>query len=272
MTPDTAPATPVPAELKPRLDFALDAASEAGRLILGYFRQAGLPVELKADRSPVTAADRGAETLIRDALARSFPDDGFLGEESGETESRNGYRWIVDPLDGTKSFVHGVPLFGTLIGVEFGGRMVAGVCRLPVLNEVVYAALGRGAWWQIGGDPPRPARVSGVSRLSEALQCFTTVTGFTTVGRPEVFETLCRETRLSRGWGDCYGHVLVATGRADLIVEPQMNPWDAAALVPILEEAGGHYLDWSGRASITSGCGLSVNGALREAVLEIVRR
>ena len=126
-----------PAQLKTRRDFALEAAREAARLILSYYQRTGLAVELKSDRSPVTAADRGAEELIRDGVAQAFPDDGFLGEESGERESRNGFRWIVDPLDGTKSFVHGVPLFGTLVGVEFSGRMAVGVCRLPVLDEVV---------------------------------------------------------------------------------------------------------------------------------------
>ena len=268
----TSPAPPDDAaDLKARLDFAITAAREAGRYVLGFYQQTGLPVELKADRSPVTAADRGAEELIREGVAGSFPEDGFLGEESGETASRNAYRWIVDPLDGTKSFVHGVPLFGTLIGVEFAGRMVVGVCRLPVLNELVYAARGMGAWWQLGSDAPRPARVSDISRLEDALHCFTSVTGFNTIGRADVFERLCRGTRLTRGWGDCYGHVLVATGRAELIVEPQMNAWDAAALVPILEEAGGHYVDWSGEPSHMSGRGLSVNRALKAAVLEIVR-
>lgn len=272
MTRSTTPAAtlPDPSAIRSRLEFARAAAAEAGQLILSYYRRSGLQVDQKADSSPVTAADRGAEKLIRDGLTSSFPDDGFLGEESGETPSRNGFRWIIDPVDGTKSFVHGVPLFGTLIGVEYEGRVVAGVCRLPALDEVVYAAVGSGAWWQIGSEDPRPTRVSSVSRLNEALQCFTSVTGFAKVGRPDVFERLCRETRLTRGWGDCYGHVLVATGRAELIVEPQMNAWDAAALVPILEEAGGHYLDWSGRPTHTGTNGVSVNAALKDAVLEIL--
>ena len=137
---------PTVAELTDRLDFALQAARDASALILRYYQNADLAVELKSDESPVTAADRGAEELLRELIADAFPDDAVLGEEFGEQAGTSGYRWILDPVDGTKSFVHGVPLFGTLIGLEFGDECVAGVCRLPALGEVVYAARGSGAW------------------------------------------------------------------------------------------------------------------------------
>ncbi|MBW3539913.1 MAG: histidinol phosphate phosphatase [Planctomycetes bacterium] len=258
------------ADIQARLDFALDASREAAEFILGYFQTDKLQTELKGDRTPVTVADRGAEDLLRTRVAATFPGDGFLGEERGETASSSGFRWIVDPIDGTKSFVHGVPLFGTLVGFEFEGDLVGGVCRMPALDEVVYARRGGGAWWQCGGAAPQAARVSNVSQLSDALCCTTTVTGWKTIGGEDVFERLCGAVRLVRGWGDCYGHLLVATGRAEFIVEPQMSPWDAAALVPILEEAGGHYLDWQGRRRIDSGNGLSVNAVLKDAVLGII--
>jgi histidinol-phosphatase len=261
-----------PLDLKPRLQFALETARQASTLILGFYQSESLAVEAKRDSSPVTAADRGAEDLIRSQIEQAFPGDGVLGEELGETPSSNGFRWILDPIDGTKSFIHGVPLFGTLIGLEFNDRVVLGVCRFPALDEVVYAAEGQGAWWQIGGTAPRRARVSRVDRLSEALFCVTTISGWERIGRYDAFERIRSAAKLTRGWGDCYGHALVATGRADVMIDPLMNPWDAAALVPIVQEAGGHFCDWTGRTSIHSGNGISVNLALKETVVALLKK
>jgi histidinol-phosphatase len=258
-------------DLRPRLQFALEIARKASELILDYYQSESLAVEAKRDSSPVTAADRGAEELIRKHIQQDFAGDGVLGEELGEIPSSNGFRWILDPIDGTKSFIHGVPLFGTLIGLELNDRVVLGVCRFPALDEVVYAAEGQGAWWQIGEVPPRRARVSPVDRLSEALFCITTISGWERIGRYDAFERIRTEAKLTRGWGDCYGHALVATGRADVMVDPLMNAWDAAALVPIVQEAGGHFCDWNGQTSIYSGNGLSVNAALKETVLDLLR-
>jgi len=257
-------------DLNQRLEFAIAAAREAGLLILRYYQSSDLVVDAKRDSSPVTEADRGAEQLLRERILQTFPDDGILGEEFGEQAGTSGYRWILDPVDGTKSFIHGVPLFGTLIGVEYGERCVAGVCRFPALDELVYAAQGQGAWWQLGTAPPRPARVSAIETLDEALFCITTIAGWERIGRRDAFDKLCTAAKLTRGWGDCYGHALVATGRADVMVDPMMNPWDAAALVPILQEAGGHFVDWNGKVSIHSGNGVSVNPALKETVLKIL--
>jgi histidinol-phosphatase len=258
-------------QLKSRLEFALQSARRASELILGYYQSESLAVESKRDTSPVTAADRGAEQLIRKDIEREFPGDGVLGEELGESPSSNGFRWILDPVDGTKSFIHGVPLFGTLIGLEFKGQVVLGVCRFPALDEVVYATLGQGAWWQAGNDAPRKARVSPVDRLAEALFCVTTVSGWERIGRYDAFERVRSEAKLTRGWGDCYGHALVATGRAEVMIDPLMNPWDAAALVPIVQEAGGHFCDWNGGTSIYAGNGISVNAALKEIVLDLLK-
>lgn len=256
--------------LQSRLEFALTVAREASELILRYYQQPELAVEQKGDLSPVTAADRGAEELIRARLADAFPRDGVLGEEFPETPGDSGYRWILDPVDGTKSFVHGVPLFGTLIGVEYENRCVVGVCRFPALDEVVYAAEGGGCWWQVGTGEPRRAQISQVTQLSAATFCQTNFLRWEAVGRWKALLTLLNSVGLARGWGDCFGHVLVATGRAEIMVDPSLNPWDAAALVPILTEAGAEFVDWDGRTSIYSGCGISVVPALKQQVLEIL--
>ncbi|MGQ0634765.1 MAG: histidinol-phosphatase [Planctomycetaceae bacterium] len=260
------------AERDARLEAALQGARAAGDLILAHYQSANLAVDRKRDSSPVTIADRSAEEFLREKIRNRFPADAVLGEEFGETSGTSGFRWILDPVDGTKSFIHGVPLFGTLVGVEEQGRCVVGVCHFPALRETIWAAKGKGAWWQTGDSPPRPARVSNVGRLSEALFCFTTVQGFARIGRRDAFEALVAQTGISRGWSDCYGHALVATGRADVMVDPLMNVWDCAALVPIMEEAGGCFLDWNGNSRIDSGNGISVNAALRDEVLRITRR
>ena len=255
-------------QIEERLKFALAESEQAGQLILQYYQNADLAVDLKSDHTPVTVADRGAEELLRNRISEAFAGDGVLGEEFGETPSQNGFRWILDPVDGTKSFVHGVPLFGTLIGLEWEGSLVMGVCRFPALREVVYARKGGGAWWQVGDQPAVPARVSDVADLSQALFCFTEIEGWNEIGRFDAFTRLSREARITRGWGDCYGHAMVATGRAEFIVDPLMSPWDAAALIPILEEAGGHFVDWTGEATMHGGNGVSVNRALKQAVLD----
>ena len=250
-----------------RLDFALQMSDEAARLILKYFRADGLLVESKSDDSPVTVADRGAEQLMRERLATTFPDDAVLGEEFPNVPGRSGYRWIIDPIDGTKAFIHGIPLFGTLIGIEFDGRMVAGVCRLPALDEVVFASEGDGCWWQIGAAAAKRTRVTNVSTLAESRLMFTEPTHWTTTGRFDAITGLMNQTKIARGWGDCCGHVLVATGRAEIAVDPLMSPWDIAALIPILREAGGHCTDWKGAETTTGGDGVSTNAALHETVI-----
>lgn len=261
---------PPPPDLEARLVVALHVAQEAAKFILGYYQATNLVVERKIDSSPVTEADRGAEKLIHNAIVREFRDDGILGEEFGEKPGTSGFRWILDPVDGTKSFIHGVPLFGTLIGVEYRGKCVIGVCCFPALNETVYASVGNGCWWQQGAGRPVRARVSEVDSLDKALFCFTTVSGWERIGRVDAFDKLRNQSLLARGWGDCYGHALVATGRADVMVDPLMNPWDIAALIPIVQEAGGHFLDWSGNVDIHAGNGFSVNNKLKQSVLDIL--
>lgn len=258
------------AELTGRFELALATAREAGRSTLAYYQSDSLAVELKGDASPVTVADRQAEQLLRDRISERFPDDAILGEEFGETAGSSGYRWILDPIDGTKSFVHGVPLYGTLVGVEHGERSVIGVIYLPVLDECVYAATGHGAWQVRGTAEPRRARVSPCAKLADALLS-TSELRYPTPGRQEVLARLVQATRINRTWGDCYGYMLVATGRADVMIDPIMALWDAAALQPILTEAGGRFTDWQGNPTIYSGEAVATNGKLLDQVLAFTR-
>lgn len=258
------------AEIAARLELALQAGREAGAITLEYFRRDDLEVERKGDDSPVTLADRRAEEHLRRRIAAAFPADGILGEEFPEQPGQSGYRWILDPIDGTKSFIHGVPLFGTLIGVEHGGRCVVGVILLPALDEYVYASAGQGAWHVRGGGVARPAQVSKCPRLAEGLFVTSEVANFEKIHRRDAYDRLQAACRLARTWGDCFGYVLVATGRAEVMVDPILNLWDAAALQPILEEAGGTFTDWEGRPTIHAGQAIATNGRVLAEVLALV--
>lgn len=257
-------------ELQSRLEFALSAAAKAGEFIMGHYQSPDLAVDRKRDSSPVTIADRGAEELLRGLIADEYGNDAVLGEEFGESSGTSGWRWILDPIDGTKSFIHGVPLFGTLIGLEFEDDQVLGIVDFPALGEMIYGATGLGAFWKIGDSEPRPAKVSGVTSLSEATFCTTTIQGWARIGRQDAFDAFCEKAAICRGWGDCYGHALVATGRADVMVDPLLNAWDCAPLVPIMQEAGGHFVSFAGEPDIHAGNGLSVNAGLLSESLGIV--
>jgi histidinol-phosphatase len=259
------------AELTARLELAVAAARQSGDLTLTYFQRDDLDVELKADASPVTVADRGAEELLRKRIAAAFPHDAILGEELGEQAGTSGYRWILDPIDGTKSFISGVPLYGTLIGIERDGRSVVGVIRVPGLDEMVYAAKGQGAWYVKGSAPPRPAHVSKKS-LAEGVFLTSEVKNFHAIDRFDAYDRLQQAARITRSWGDAYGYLLVAVGRAELMVDPMMHVWDCAALQPVIEEAGGTFTDWQGTPTIHSKNAIATNGRCLEEVLAITRR
>lgn len=253
------------ANLKGLLDFAVMLAREAGEITRRYFRQS-LAVERKADGSFVTAADRAAERFIRENIENTFPGDGILGEEEDERTGTSRRRWIIDPLDGTYSFVHGVPLFGVLIAVEEADDLILGVVNLPALDELVYAARGLGCFWN--GES---ARVSPTQSLSDALLLATDFGSCEPWGFGRAAEALQRKANARRTWGDCYGHILVATGRADIMLDPVMNVWDCAPLLPILEEAGGTFTDWQGRPTIYGGNAISTNGSLYNEMMETIR-
>lgn len=258
------------AELASRLELALAAGREAAEITLRYFRQDNYEVEWKPDSSPVTVADREAELHLRRRIQATFPTDGIVGEEFPAVEGSSGYRWILDPIDGTKSFVAGVPLYGTMIAVERGGRGVVGVVLLPGLDECVYAARGQGAWSIRGSASPRPAHVSKTRKIADAVFVTTEVRTFAVKDKADVYTQLDAHARLTRTWGDCYGYLLVATGRADLMLDPIMNVWDAAAVQPIMEEAGGTFTDWQGQPTIYSGEGLATNGLLLADALKVI--
>lgn len=250
--------------LQELLDFSIEAARQAGEITLEYF-QTALTLEQKPDRTFVTAADRKAEERLRALIRQAYPDHGILGEEFGEERSKSGWSWIIDPLDGTASFIHGVPLFGVLLGLEIDGEVVVGVANFPSLGELVSAAKGMGCFWN-----GRRAAVSVVEDLEEALLLYTDSASFAPHGREGAFRRLLAATQMNRSWGDCYGHILVATGRAEVMLDPVMEVWDCAALLPILQEAGGTFTDWGGRPSIRGRNAISTNGKLFEQVMRIV--
>jgi myo-inositol-1(or 4)-monophosphatase len=248
------------------LDFAMETAYLAGRLTLGFF-QTGVVPDRKADDSPVTVADRKAEELIRSRIERAYPSHAILGEEFGETNHEGAtHRWIIDPIDGTKAFVHGVPLYSVLLGLEIEGTAELGVVYFPALDEMLSAATGSGCRWN-----GRLVRVSSVADVARATVCFTDPAAFAEFGRAEAWERIQRAASICAGWSDAYGHALVATGRAEIALDPIMNAWDCGPFPPILKEAGGTFTDWSGEESIRAGEAVSTNGLLLPELLELIR-
>jgi histidinol phosphatase-like enzyme (inositol monophosphatase family) len=259
-------------EIAARLAIARTAGLEAGRLTLRYFQTANFQTEKKSDNSPVTIADRSAEQLLRERIAAAFPSDGILGEELGTTDGTSGFRWILDPIDGTKSFIHGVPLYGTLVAVEHEGRAVVGLVFMPGLDEGVFASVGQGAWHFRGNSAPQRASVSTRPRLADGLFVTSQVDTYAKRGAAAAFDALQQAAYITRTWGDCYGYLLVATGRAEAMVDPILNVWDAAAVQPIVEEAGGTFTDWQGTPTIHAGEAIATNGRVLAEVLAITRR
>ncbi len=262
-----------PAEINSRLEYAVAIAREAGELTLTHFRSRGLAVERKGDGSPVTVADKGAEELLRKRIAEQFPADAIIGEEFGETPGTSSFKWILDPIDGTKSFVSGVPLYTTLVAVMQHDEPFLGVIFAPAVNEMLYAARGQGCWHIINRGKPQVARVSNVGRLSEAVFVTTCVRSYTVDRKKDgrqAFDRLTAACRVSRTWGDAFGYMLVATGRAEIMVDPVVNLWDAAALLPIIQEAGGQFFDWQGVATVHSGEAVATNAALAKEVQDIL--
>ena len=245
---------------------AVEAARRAGQLALRYFEQAQLKVEWKQDDSPVTVADREAEQLLRDTLHRAFPDDGFLGEEYGDTPGVSGYRWVLDPIDGTRNFVRGIPVWATLVGLEYQGEQIAGVAEAPALRTTWRALRGDGAY---RGE--RRIRVSDVSDLSKSLLFYSSLSWFLKAGKQDAFLELTHKTERQRGFGDFYGHVLVAEGAGEVMVEHGVHAWDIVALKPIVEEAGGRMTDWDGTSSdMNRPDVIASNGKRHDEVLAIL--
>ena len=249
------------------LEFATETAWQAGRVTLGHF-QTNVRPDWKADDSPVTIADREAELLIRKKISERFPTHAIVGEEFGAMETAGAsHRWFIDPIDGTKSFMRGVPLYGVLLGLEIEGRVEVGVACFPALNEMVAAATGEGCWWN-----GRRCRVSAETNLSRSVVAHIDAASFARVSpaKGEAWERLSRASYYNAGWCDAYGYLLVATGRAEVMLDPIMNVWDCAPFPPILREAGGYFGDWQGNETIYAGESVATNQALLPHILEIL--
>lgn len=270
--------------LQPYLNFAKQLAYRAGRLTLGYYNK-GIQHDLKSDESPVTAADHATEEFIRGEIEKNYPTHAIVGEEFGEStspspsarlrsapqrevrgEGKNPFRWIVDPIDGTKSFVKGVPFYSVLIALEIEGVSRVGAVCFPALDEILYAADGLGAWWN-----GRRTHVSDVSELKKSVFAYTSWSGFRTKDRLSVFERLHKECFFGRGWSDAYGYHMVATGRAEIMLDPTIQLWDVAPFPPIFREAGGFFGSWDGEEGHTFGEGFAVNAALKRKVMKLMR-
>jgi histidinol-phosphatase len=240
-----------------------EVARAAGNRALEFF-STELVVDAKADGSPVTIADRSAEQLAREWIESRFPSDGILGEEFGTKKPAGSRRWIIDPIDGTKSFVRGVPLWGTLVAVAEGDAVIAGAAYFPALGEMIAAATGEGCWHN-----NQRCSVSHVSELSAATVLTTDNRFDGDNPRKERWDAVARAAAMSRTWGDCYGYFLVATGRAEVMVDAVVSQWDVAALMPIIAEAGGVFTDWTG-GSPFGGSAIATNAALAREVRQIL--
>lgn len=255
-----------PSDLSHYLEFITETAVLAGKLTLGYF-QTDLKTEYKNDRSPVTIADKKAEEYIRGRIEKTYPHHAIIGEEFGEdVDASASHRWYIDPIDGTKSFIRGVPLYSVLIGLEIEGQVEVGAAYFPALDELIAAASGLGCWWN-----GRKARVSQISSLRDAYFTVTSVQPFVRRDCKQVFDQLTARCYFQTGWPDAYGYLAVATGRAELMLDPSVSVWDCAPFPPIFREAGGFFGDWQGNEMINAGHSLATTQKLLPEVLETIR-
>jgi len=273
--------------LSPLLTFATDLAYRAGRITLGYFNT-GIRPDYKPDDSPVTAADRAAEEFIRAEIEKHYPTHAILGEEFGASASPSAeksvhplksadspsahpltsaenHRWIIDPIDGTKSFLRGVPLYGVLIGLEIDGDIKVGAAYFPGTDEMLCAAEGLGAWWN-----GRRARVSEIASLERAFVCYTNERNMARQNRGDAWKRINEAAYASRGWSDAYGYLCVATGRAEAMLDPIMNIWDCGPFPVIFKEAGGYFGSWDGREGHTHDEALACNAVIKDEILRLI--
>lgn len=244
---------------------AAEVARVAGAVAQRYYRSPSLEIRSKPNGTPVTNGDIASEQSARDWISSRFPEDGILGEEFGEERPRARRRWVLDPIDGTKTFLRGVPLWGTLVAVTEGAEVLAGAANFPALGELICAAPGEGCW--VNGQR---TKVSSIGRLTDALVLTTdeTFRGFS--ARRKQWSELEKQSAMTRSWGDCYGYLLVATGRAEAMADATLSEWDAAAFLPIVEEAGGVFSDWDGARRIDGGSAIATNRALAQTVRAVL--
>ena len=251
-------------EAQALMEAAEQVARKSGDVALEFFRK-GVTVDIKGDGTPVTVADRTSEKTAREWIESRFPEDGILGEEFGETRAGAKRRWILDPIDGTKTFIRGVPLWGTLVAIAEGERILAGAAYFPAVGEMLVAAPGAGCFWN-----GKPTRVSAEADLSRALVLATDERFLQFPERGKAWRELTAKASVARTWGDCYGYLLLATGRAEVMVDEVLSPWDAAALQPVIEEAGGVFTDWTGARTSFGGNAIATNAALARQVREVL--
>ncbi len=256
----------MPAAADPDLELALELADLADQIALARYRAADLRVETKPDSTPVTESDRAVESAMRERLSEARPDDAVIGEEMGETAGTSASRrWIVDPIDGTKSYLRGLPTWSTLIALEADSEIQVGVASMPALGHRWWALRGAGAFCD--GEP---IHVSAVGELGDAQLCWSGIQEWDEVGRLDALLALSRACWRTRGVGDAWQYMLVAEGVGDIAVDPSVSLWDLAAIKIIVEEAGGTFTDLSGVATAGGGSGLATNGLLHQAALEYI--
>jgi histidinol-phosphatase len=247
-------------ELDELLGFALELADGADTIAMRHFRR-DLKIDRKPDRTYVTQADTGIEKALRERIEQRYPDHGILGEEFGSTAGRD-TRWIIDPIDATHSFMRGLPMFATLIGLERAGEMVLGVISAPAMRERWHAVRGGGAW-----SGRRQLRVSSIASLADSQIFYASRTAFAAVGKTAGFDAVVQASWRDRGFGDFWGYALVAEGTGEAMIEPELYPWDLAAPLILIEEAGGRLTDFNGNRTYSGGSAVASNGRVHEEVL-----
>jgi len=252
--------------LQPYLDFTTQLAYRAGRITLGYFNT-GIRPDYKADDTPVTAADRAAEEFIRGEIEKAYPTHAIVGEEFGTAtpKDESTFKWFIDPIDGTKSFLRGVPLYAVLLGLEIEGVIQVGAAYYPGTDEMLCAADGLGAWWN-----GKRAHVSDVDTFDRAWFCYTSHHAFEKRD-PTLWKRISDAAYVLRGWSDAYGYLAVATGRAEVMLDPIMADWDCGPFPVIFREAGGFFGSWNGEEGHTHREALGVNAALKQKVMDLIR-
>ena len=247
---------------KKLVDFAVSIAKEAGELTLSLFNDLNLEITKKSDGSPVTQADRGAERLLRERISESFPEDSIIGEEEENVIGSSGRTWILDPIDGTQSFINGVPLFANLVAFEDEHGSAVGVINLPAIGECIWAGRGLGCF--------ADGKKTQVSNTESLDGCCVVTSGVDYWNSLSFFESLSESETTIRTWGDAYGYALVATGRVDAMVDPIVNPWDVAPMLTIIPEAGGAFTDFKNIQTATGGNALAANPALHGLLIDLV--
>jgi histidinol-phosphatase len=254
------------AELRGWLDVALAACDTADEIARRHFRR-DMHIETKPDRTYVTEADRAVERSIRERLTDAFPDHGLVGEEYGVDAGDASIRWYIDPIDGTHNFIRGVPVFGTLLAVERDGELQASVISAPALGDRWWGWRGGGAWARHGAAQPARIGVSGIADIANAQVLYGSARDLAASGRAPGFAGLLQDVWRERGFGEFWSYGLLAEGAAEAVVEVGLSAWDTAALIVVVEEAGGRVSDFEGRRSLDSGTFLATNGLLHEVVL-----